>query len=73
MGLLDPRHVLVNFESEAEVSKALSKQNCNIMGIRFKIFRWHSGFNLKQDPTFAPVWVDLPGLPLDFFHPALLK
>ncbi|KAF5179438.1 hypothetical protein FRX31_030975, partial [Thalictrum thalictroides] len=30
-------------------------------------------FNLKQDPTFAPVWIDLPGLPLEFFHPALLK
>ncbi|KAF5177172.1 hypothetical protein FRX31_033241, partial [Thalictrum thalictroides] len=25
------------------------------------------------DPTFAPVWVDLPGLPLDFFHPAMLQ
>ncbi|KAF5194954.1 hypothetical protein FRX31_015459, partial [Thalictrum thalictroides] len=73
MGLLDPRHVLVRFDSETEVTKALSRYSCHFMGIRFKIFRWHTGFNLRKDPAFAPIWIDLPHLPLDFFHPALLK
>ncbi|KAF5206264.1 hypothetical protein FRX31_004152 [Thalictrum thalictroides] len=73
MGFLDPRHVLVRFESETEVTKALSRYNCHFMGIRFKVFRWHTGFNLRKDPSFAPIWLDLPNLPLDFFHPALLK
>ncbi|KAF5208184.1 hypothetical protein FRX31_002229, partial [Thalictrum thalictroides] len=43
------------------------------MGIRFKIFRWHAGFSLKLDPAVAPVWVEMPKLPLEFFYPSMLK
>ncbi|KAF5196880.1 hypothetical protein FRX31_013533, partial [Thalictrum thalictroides] len=39
LGLLDPKHVLLSFESEAEIKKALSRYNCQVMGIRFKNFR----------------------------------
>ncbi|KAF5207103.1 hypothetical protein FRX31_003311, partial [Thalictrum thalictroides] len=30
-------------------------------------------FSFKKDPTFAPLWIELPNLPLDFHHPALLE
>ncbi|KAF5184552.1 hypothetical protein FRX31_025860 [Thalictrum thalictroides] len=75
LGLLDPRHVLASFETETEteILKALAKYNCQVMGTRFKTFRWHTGFSLKQDPAMAPVWVDLLKLPLEFFYPSLLK
>ncbi|KAF5203217.1 hypothetical protein FRX31_007195, partial [Thalictrum thalictroides] len=33
LGLLDPRHVLLTFEQEAEINKALSRYNVQIMGI----------------------------------------
>ncbi|KAF5205973.1 hypothetical protein FRX31_004439 [Thalictrum thalictroides] len=73
MGIIDYRHILVRFEAESEVTKALSQQNPNCLGIRFKVFRWFSGFNCKKDPALAPVWVVLPDLPLDLFHPAILE
>ncbi|KAF5187778.1 hypothetical protein FRX31_022635 [Thalictrum thalictroides] len=73
LGLLDARHVLVTFDAEAEVTKSLSRYNCQFLGIRFKIFRWYPGYNLKKDPVRAPVWVDLPNLPLEFFNPAFLE
>ncbi|KAF5201192.1 hypothetical protein FRX31_009222 [Thalictrum thalictroides] len=73
MGIIDYRHILVRFEAESEVTKALSHQNPNCLGIRFKVFRWFSGFNCKKDPALAPVWVELPDLPLDLFHPAILE
>ncbi|KAF5207311.1 zinc ion binding / nucleic acid binding protein [Thalictrum thalictroides] len=73
MGIIDYRHILVRFEAESEVTKALLQQNPNCLGIRFKVFRWFSGFNCKKDPALAPVWVELPDLPLDLFHHALLE
>lgn len=73
LGLLDPRHVLVRLDSEEEVQKALSRDSFHIRGVRFKAFRWHTGFSLTMDPILASIWVKLPGLPFKFFHPMLLK
>ncbi|KAF5184491.1 hypothetical protein FRX31_025922 [Thalictrum thalictroides] len=67
LGLLDPRHVLLSFEKEEEINKALSRYNCQIMGRRFKEFRWHPGFSFKKDPNLAPIWIDILKLPLHFF------
>ncbi|OVA08808.1 protein of unknown function DUF4283 [Macleaya cordata] len=73
LGTIDRKHVLLRFENESEVTKALSRVNNQIKGSWFRTFRWSPAFDLSMDPCFAPIWVELPSLPLEFYHPALLR
>lgn len=74
VGALDARHVLVNFETEDAMIKAMARERCNIQGYPYRLARWDSNFEKKKrDSCYKPVWIELPRLPLILFQPKLLK
>lgn len=73
MGALDARHVLIKFETEEAMIKAMARERCNIKGYPYRLARWDAEFNPKKDSSYKPVWIELPKLPLILFQPKLLK
>lgn len=37
------------------------------------IFQWTTDFNEEEEHVLVPVWLELPGLPPNFYHEAFLK
>ncbi|OVA15314.1 Ribonuclease H domain [Macleaya cordata] len=72
VGIIDPRHILLNLSSEADVLKALVREKKNIKGYWFRLFRWSSSFDPRKDSSIAAVWVLFPRLPIKFFSNELL-
>lgn len=71
MSLMDPRHGAIWFNDAKELDMVLARSYKLFLGINFKIFRWRLGFNTKVDPSFIPVWVEIPYLKYDFSPPFL--
>ncbi|KAF5465161.1 hypothetical protein F2P56_015190 [Juglans regia] len=68
-----PRNIFVRMANEADFTKALSREVCEINGIFYRAFRWSSDFNEDAEPSRVPVWVSLPGLPPNFYQQAFLN
>lgn len=70
---LNPRHLLLRFESEADFMKLLLQKNLYIRGFLFRFFRWTPDFNFDADPPTVPVWIGFPALPANLYHEDCLR
>ncbi|KAF5462891.1 hypothetical protein F2P56_018859 [Juglans regia] len=68
-----PRNVFVRMANEADFTKALSRDVCEINGSFYRAFRWSPEFNEDDEPSRVPVWLSLLGLPPNFYHEGFLK
>ncbi|KAF8406647.1 hypothetical protein HHK36_008737 [Tetracentron sinense] len=72
VGLLDSRHIIFKLSSADDFMRAWTRVPF-IKGFIFRIFRWTPALDPKIESTIAPVWVQFPLLPLNFFNPSLLR
>jgi len=68
-----PNISVSDFESESDFSLAWANAPKIFKKTKYLVFQWTKDFLKKIDPTFAPVWIRLPRLPLPFFNPSMLK
>ncbi|KAF8369558.1 hypothetical protein HHK36_032421 [Tetracentron sinense] len=73
VGILDERHMLIRFESEAEYLSLWIKEFCYMEGQMVRFIKWTPFFLAGSEPTVVPIWITLPGLPINFFNPKDLK
>lgn len=72
LGAMMNSQVLVSFDKENQVEKALAKQSHTIIGVRFKAFGWYPHFDTSIEAVIALVWVEIPLLPLVRYLPKML-
>ncbi|XP_012841289.1 PREDICTED: uncharacterized protein LOC105961601 [Erythranthe guttata] len=60
---LNYRHVLIQFSVLDDYSLLLRRSICYIHGLPMRVFKYTPGFNLKNETSIAPVWVNVPGVP----------
>ncbi|MQL94715.1 hypothetical protein Taro_027373 [Colocasia esculenta] len=70
---LNPRHLLFRFDDGEDFLKVLLRRSLYIKGYLFRFFRWDPTFDYSYDPTYIPVWIGLPLLPVNFYHEGFLK
>ncbi|XP_040996123.1 uncharacterized protein LOC121242304 [Juglans microcarpa x Juglans regia] len=68
-----PRNVFVRMASEEDCMRALSREACDIDGIPYRAFHWTPNFKEQEEPSIVPIWIELPGLPPNFYHESFLK
>ncbi|XP_035542965.1 uncharacterized protein LOC118346064 [Juglans regia] len=68
-----PHNVFVHMANEADFTKALSREVCEINGIFYHAFRWSPDFNEDAEPSRVPIWVSLQGLPPNFYQEPFLN
>jgi len=66
-----PRNVFVQFSLEADFIKAMSRESSEIDGVNYRNFQWTVDFS--EEPVMAPVWINLPGLALNFYQESYLR
>ncbi|XP_041027001.1 uncharacterized protein LOC121267217 [Juglans microcarpa x Juglans regia] len=71
--MLRPRNIFVRMLNEADFSKALSRDVCEIHVSFYLVFHWSPEFNEDAEPSRVPVWLSLPGLPPNYYREAFLK
>ncbi|GAV89819.1 DUF4283 domain-containing protein [Cephalotus follicularis] len=73
IGLIDPKHILSHLQSEEDFAKAWSRESKIFDNRRFLLLRLTPDFTKRKDSSFSATWLRLPGLPLPFQNPAILK
>ncbi|XP_042958095.1 uncharacterized protein LOC122293630 [Carya illinoinensis] len=68
-----PRNVFVRMMSEADFTKALSREVCEINESFYRSFWWSPDFDEDAEPSRVPVWVYLPSLPPNFYQESFLN
>ncbi|XP_042944611.1 uncharacterized protein LOC122278495 [Carya illinoinensis] len=68
-----PRNVFIRFQSESDLNKALSREATDVDGVHYRAFLWLTDFSENEEPSLVPVWINLPGLPPNFYHSSFLK
>lgn len=68
IGLLDNRHLLIQFHLQEDFLHMYSRPVWYIKGIPMRIFKWSSNFHVDREIPLAPVWISLPRLPVHFFE-----
>ncbi|XP_043725976.1 uncharacterized protein LOC122672581 [Telopea speciosissima] len=65
---LDPRHVLLRFANHSDYVKVWMKELLHIQGFLLQFMKWISNFESGWESPFAPIWIFLPGLPIEFYQ-----
>lgn len=73
VGLLNSMTLMIQFDVEVDLVRLLVKLSCFILSYSYQIFRWMTGADLTNGKFLTPIWITLPHLPLQFFHPDLLR
>ncbi|MQL68626.1 hypothetical protein Taro_000903 [Colocasia esculenta] len=73
VSVLNPRHLLFRFFDEEDFLKVLVRKSLYLKGYLFRFFRWASDFDFSADPTLIPIWVGLPGLPVNLYNEDYLR
>ncbi|KAG7941496.1 hypothetical protein I3843_16G046700 [Carya illinoinensis] len=68
-----PSNVFVRMANDADFTKALCRDVCEINGIPYRAFRWTPDFTEDEEPSKVPVWISLPGLPPNFYCESFLN
>ncbi|XP_031120595.1 uncharacterized protein LOC116023727 [Ipomoea triloba] len=63
LGLIDQRHVLINFDKEEDFQRCWLRKSWSIQGSIMKIFKWTTDFRPEVESPIVPVWIALEGLP----------
>lgn len=70
---LDNRHLLLRFNNYEDYLQLLLRESLYIQGRLFRFFRWSMDFSPNSDPSILPVWISLPGLPVNLFINHMLR
>ena len=73
IGSIDPRNILIRFSLHEDYVKIWLKDATLIEENLFRFFKWFPAFVPGIEPPVVPVWVSLPGLPLNFFKKPYLE
>ncbi|KAG2674330.1 hypothetical protein I3760_13G128500 [Carya illinoinensis] len=68
-----PRNVFVRLTLEEDFNKAFFREVCDINSVAYHPFHWTHEFSKEEEPSMVPVWIFLPGLAPNFYHPSILK
>ncbi|XP_043695650.1 uncharacterized protein LOC122646213 [Telopea speciosissima] len=66
--VLDRRHVLLHFLIAFDFVKTWLKEQAHIQGYLLRFMRWTSNFTPGWESPLSPVWVSMPGLPVNFYQ-----
>lgn len=72
LGLLDNRHLLIQFQLEIDYLRLYSRMVWYIRGISMRIFKWSPFFRVDKESSIVPIWITFPRLPIQFFHKTAL-
>lgn len=72
VGLLDPRHIIVNFQGERDFLRFYSRMLWYVGDFPMRMFKWSSEFHVERESSIVPIWFKFPKLPISFFHPKAL-
>lgn len=67
-----PRNVFVRMTIENDFVKALARESFEINGVPYGSFHWSIDFHADYEPV-VPVWLNLLGLPPNYYHEDLLR
>ncbi|XP_020243296.1 uncharacterized protein LOC109821524 [Asparagus officinalis] len=73
IGPLNSRAFLLRFQDDKDLLKVLSRRSSTLITFPYRIFRWHNLYHITEDSCMAPVWISLPGPPLQCFVPEFLE
>ncbi|XP_019193970.1 PREDICTED: uncharacterized protein LOC109187973 [Ipomoea nil] len=63
LGLIDQRHVLLNFDHETDFQRCWLRKSWSIRGYIMRIFKWTLDFRPDMESPIVPVWIAFEGLP----------
>ncbi|XP_019181397.1 PREDICTED: uncharacterized protein LOC109176422 [Ipomoea nil] len=63
LGLLDQKHVLMNFDHEVDFQGCWLRKTWSIKGSLMRVFKWMPDFRPDMESPIVPVWIALEGLP----------
>lgn len=69
----DGRHVVIFLDSEDDLNAALVCPHRKVQNALFRLFRWTADYNPKKESTLVTKWINLPGLPMEFFTRSCVK
>ena len=72
VGLLDDKHVLLRPSLEEDFTRLWVRRTWYIQKFTMNVSKWSIDFRPSQDSSIAPVWINLPELPLNFFNKSYL-
>ncbi|XP_019175644.1 PREDICTED: uncharacterized protein LOC109170966 [Ipomoea nil] len=61
--LLDQRHILMNFDHEADFQRCWLRKTWSIKGALMRVFKWTPDFHPDMESPIVPVWIAFEGLP----------
>ncbi|MQL88321.1 hypothetical protein Taro_020879 [Colocasia esculenta] len=73
MSALDSKHLLIRFQNKSDYLQVLLKETLQVQGRPFRFFRWSIDFSPHEDSPIVLVWLELPGLPVNFFHECMIR
>ncbi|XP_042958005.1 uncharacterized protein LOC122293494 [Carya illinoinensis] len=73
ISFMDELHVLLHLANEKDYLHAWAREGRYVAGCSFRLFNWTADFNVKKEPSIAPQWIYLPGLPLHLYRMDILQ
>lgn len=65
---MDEFHVLLHLANEKDYLHAWAREGRFVAGCQFRLFNWSVDFDVNKEPSIAPQWIYLPGLPLHLYR-----
>lgn len=59
--------------NEEDFIKVLTREATDIDGAIYHVFRWTTDFKEDREPVHVPVWINLLGLPPNYFQESFLQ
>ncbi|XP_043717831.1 uncharacterized protein LOC122665759 [Telopea speciosissima] len=64
----DKRHLLFKFSNHSDFVRVWLKEQIHVRGFLLRFLKWSSGFMAGWESPVVPIWVSLPGLPINFYQ-----
>lgn len=72
VGLLDSKHVFIKPANKVDFHRLWARSIWYVHGFPIRVFKWSTAFHVDKEPSVAPVWFQLPKLPVHYFHKEVL-
>ena len=68
IGILDSRHVVINFCTETDYIRIFSRPIWYVGKAAMRILKWSTNFHVDRESSVVPIWVELEKLPIFLFN-----
>ncbi|PKU60352.1 hypothetical protein MA16_Dca027700 [Dendrobium catenatum] len=72
VGLLDSKHVAIQFLNDLDYSRIFARRSYFILNCQMRILKWTPFFDVKEESPIVSIWISFPNLRLHFFNPKVL-